>query len=114
MVNGPPLGSEISSRNIPYSAHKLSNNLFIQLFLCSGLPSLTQPWPTTSLIQPWWYLPPTGLVGILSDQLPPFGQVNTLQDARSHDIHEDRDNGEWCAMPLCHGLSSLLTLHNIM
>ena len=53
-------------------------------------------------------------MGTLSDQfsVPPFGPVTTLQDARSHDIHEDRDNGEWCAMPLCHGLSSLLTLHN--
>ena len=89
------------------SSQLLTQQLF--LFPCSGLPPLTQPWPTTSQIQPWGYLPPTGLVGTLSDQLPPFGPVTTLQDARSHDIHEDRDNGEWCAMPLCHGLSSLLT-----
>ena len=37
-------------------------------------------------------------MGTLSDQLPPFGPVTTLQDATSHDIHEDWDNGEWCAI----------------
>ena len=30
--------------------------------------------------------------------VPSFGPVTTLKEARSHDIHEDRDNGEWCAI----------------